>query len=124
MRPTRPLTCPSLLSFELSFPRSFSCSFSAPLLAGHPKGEWVPAREAKGCFLRRRQKSRRVDFWRNHKRAARRSRSRSPPCRSARRNASQLAVPDRTGQKKTTRKRQFKIQTRTKDRVSQPCCSI
>src|SRR5438046_10130614 len=45
-------------------------SFSAPS-GGATKSEWVPAREAKGCFLRRGQKSRRIDFWRNHKRAAR-----------------------------------------------------
>ena len=48
----------------------FVFSFSASS-GGATKSEWVPAREARGCFLRRRRKSRRIDFWRNRKRAAR-----------------------------------------------------
>src|SRR5437867_7654189 len=81
-------------------------SFSAPSGAA-TKSEWVPAREAKGCFLRRRQKSRRIDFWRNRKRAAPAAggkqkpahRQAGPQRRPARRNDSQLAEPARRGRK-------------------------
>src|SRR6058998_1278600 len=69
--PTRPWVSHFLLPFALRFRLViFVFSFSASS-GGATKSEWVPAREARGCFLRRRRKSRRIDFWRNRKRAAR-----------------------------------------------------
>src|SRR5688572_22692673 len=88
------VACCFLISFVISV------LLFCPSLAGHPKGEWVPAREAKVCFLRRCQESRVIDSWRSHKREARRSRSIRPQCPPARRGVFQLAVSAREGQKR------------------------
>src|SRR5947208_8141476 len=79
----------------------FVFSFSASS-GGATKSEWVPAREAKGCFLRRGQKSRRIDFWKNHKRAAR-PQVEAEARRAARRAGVIPSSPSRqTGQKRRT----------------------
>src|SRR5215471_16285165 len=88
-----------LCGLDWSLGSSFIFFLLFCLSRGAPHGEWVPARKAKGCFLRRCQRSRGIDFFEEPKRIARPQVEAEARRAAAHRNASHLAVSTRGAEK-------------------------